>query len=179
MGRKGRDASSPALCRTVCISTGPQTGTTIVPLDGATRVHRRGVPRRHRHLFLRSPPTVAVAQVAALREERRGENEKWGLGLGADGSAGFDLAKTVPSHWMQMNGSGFTGPNPTQAREVKSRHRPRLRPGRGGARARAELWLRRRGLCALLAGPRVLLLLAGSRATNSEPGQIRCKEPFE
>ena len=62
---------------------------------------------------------------------------------------------------------------------MKSWPRPRLWPGRGGARARAELWLRRRGLCALLAGPRALLLLAGPRATNSEPDQIRSKEQFE
>jgi len=76
------------------------------------RVHRQGVPRRRRHLFLQSPPAAAVAQVTALREERRGENEKWGLGLGDDDSAGFDLTKTVPNRWMQMNGSQFTGPNP-------------------------------------------------------------------
>ena len=81
----------------------------------AARVHQRGVPRRRRHLFLWSPPATAVAQVTALREERRGENEKWGLGLEANGNAGFDLTKMVPSRWMQMNGSGFSGPNPAQA----------------------------------------------------------------
>ena len=93
VAREGRaETLAPWRSAAPCASARPQTGTTVVPLDGSTRVHRRGVPRRRRHLFIRSPPAAAVAQVAALREERRGENEKWGLGLGANGSAGFDLA---------------------------------------------------------------------------------------
>ena len=120
--REGRaEMSTPRRSATPCASArrpkrAPPRCHSMAPCAAPTAcVHQRGVPRRRCHLFLRSPPVAAVAQVTALREERRGENEKWGLGLGADDSAGFDPAKMVPSSWMQVNGSGFTLPNPAQA----------------------------------------------------------------